>query len=99
MHMNLCFRSSVQTKLTGLSRTSSVRTLALLGSAVLVASTPRLVQGQNVYIDHHLVSDLPGEADFTDANLVNPWGIAFSATGPFWISDNHAGVSTIYNSS
>ncbi len=24
-------------------------------------------------------------ADFTDTNLVNPWGIAFSATSPFWI--------------
>jgi len=24
-------------------------------------------------------------------------GIAFSATSPFWISDNHAGVSTLYD--
>src|SRR4029077_1762983 len=30
--------------------------------------------------------------------LVNPWGIAFSASSPFWVSDNHAGVSTLYNS-
>src|SRR5262249_21208249 len=30
---------------------------------------------------------------------VNPWGIAFSATSPFWISDNHSGVSSLYNSS
>jgi uncharacterized protein (TIGR03118 family) len=29
---------------------------------------------------------------------VNPWGIATSGTSPFWINDNHAGVSTLYNS-
>src|SRR5882724_8661618 len=60
---------------------------------------PGGVSGQNAYIQHNLVSDLPGLADVTDTNLVNPWGIAFSATSPFWISDNHAGVSTLYNGS
>src|SRR5438874_7497333 len=43
----------------------------------------------------NLVSDLPGVANVTDANLVNPWGISASPTGPFWISD--AGASTLYN--
>ena len=38
-------------------------------------------------------------AQFFDPNLVNPWGIAESATSPFWISDNGAGVSTLYNTS
>jgi uncharacterized protein (TIGR03118 family) len=37
-------------------------------------------------------------AAHTDKNLLNPWGIAFSATGPFWIADNHSGVSTVYDS-
>jgi len=54
---------------------------------------------QNAYLQHNLVSDLAGMADHTDTNLVNPWGIAFSATSPFWISDNHSGLSTLYNSS
>jgi uncharacterized protein (TIGR03118 family) len=31
-----------------------------------------------------------------DPNLINPWGIAESTTSPFWISDNNAGVSTLY---
>src|SRR5205085_6450151 len=30
--------------------------------------------------------------------LVNPWGIATTPTSPFWVSDNHAGVSTLYDS-
>jgi hypothetical protein len=29
--------------------------------------------------------------------LVNPLGLACSPTSPFWISDNGAGVSTLYN--
>jgi uncharacterized protein (TIGR03118 family) len=45
----------------------------------------------------NLVSDLPGVAQQTDPQLINPWGIAESATSPFWISDNNAGVSTLYN--
>jgi uncharacterized protein (TIGR03118 family) len=44
----------------------------------------------------NLVSDLPGVAAVTDLNLKNPWGIAESSGSPFWISDNNAGVSTLY---
>src|SRR5258707_14039286 len=44
----------------------------------------------------NLVSDLPGVAQFQDPNLVNPWGIS-QGPGPLWISDNNAGVSTVYN--
>ena len=33
-----------------------------------------------------------------DSDLVNPWGISFSATSPFWISDNGTGKATLYNS-
>jgi uncharacterized protein (TIGR03118 family) len=51
----------------------------------------------NGYLVHNLVSDLPGLADHLDPNLVNPWGIAFSATSPFWIGDNHSGKSTLYD--
>jgi uncharacterized protein (TIGR03118 family) len=44
----------------------------------------------------NLVSDLPGVAAVNDPNLVNPWGISESGGSPFWISDNNAGVSTLY---
>jgi uncharacterized protein (TIGR03118 family) len=45
----------------------------------------------------NLVSDLPGVARLQDPNLVNPWGISESSGSPFWVSDNNAGVSTLYN--
>ncbi|PYI81136.1 MAG: TIGR03118 family protein, partial [Verrucomicrobia bacterium] len=44
----------------------------------------------------NLVSDLPGRALLQDTNLVNAWGISFSPTSPFWISDNGTGKATIY---
>src|SRR5207302_3239541 len=44
----------------------------------------------------NLVSDLAGVAAVQDPHLVNPWGIAESPGSPFWISDNNAGVSTLY---
>jgi uncharacterized protein (TIGR03118 family) len=46
---------------------------------------------------HNLVSDLPDTADFQDKNLVNPWGIAASATGPFWIGNNGTDTSSVYS--
>jgi uncharacterized protein (TIGR03118 family) len=70
-------------------------------AASLVIATPSLLYaapntGNNFY-QHNLVSDLPGVADFTDPDLVNPWGISFSPTSPMWVSDNGTGLSTIYN--
>jgi uncharacterized protein (TIGR03118 family) len=43
----------------------------------------------------NLASDVPGLAAVTDPNLVNPWGITFSPTGPFWSADNGSGVSDL----
>jgi uncharacterized protein (TIGR03118 family) len=56
----------------------------------------RCVLSGNV-LQTNLVSDLPGVAQQLDPNLVNPWGISESGGSPFWISDNNAGVSTLYN--
>jgi uncharacterized protein (TIGR03118 family) len=49
------------------------------------------------FVQRNLVSDVPGMAETTDPNLINPWGLAQSAGSPFWISDNNAGVSTLYD--
>ena len=49
------------------------------------------------YIQTNLVSDLAGMAAVRDANLVNPWGLARSTGSPWWVADNGAGVSTLYD--
>src|SRR5258706_6303133 len=53
--------------------------------------------GSGFYQQTNLTSDIPGMAMFTDANLVNPWGISFAPANPFWVSDNGTGLSTLYN--
>src|ERR1700738_461311 len=45
----------------------------------------------------NLVSDGFVSAPTIDPNLINPWGVAFSPTGPFWVADNGKGVATIYD--
>jgi uncharacterized protein (TIGR03118 family) len=64
--------------------------LALSISAALPASAAS-------YKPAFLVADTSGIAPNTDPNLINPWGISFSTTGDFWVSDNNSGVSTLYN--
>jgi uncharacterized protein (TIGR03118 family) len=54
------------------------------------------------YTQTNLVSDFPVGVEgvnpqLSDPSLVNPWGMAFSSTGPFWISDQITGVSTLYS--
>lgn len=48
----------------------------------------------NSYTQHNLVADTPGVADFTDPNLLDPWGL--SGTGAFWVSNHKKGNSTVY---
>src|SRR5690242_15397206 len=31
-----------------------------------------------------------------DPNLINPWGLAFFPSSPFWVSDQGTGLSTLY---
>jgi uncharacterized protein (TIGR03118 family) len=59
-------------------------------------ATPVVAVPVTKYAIHNLVSDVPG-ADVVDKNLVNPWGIALSPTSPFWISNNGASNTTLYN--
>jgi uncharacterized protein (TIGR03118 family) len=47
-------------------------------------------------VQTNLVSDVPGRAAVTDPNLVNAWGIDFSATSPAWVADNGTGLATLY---
>ena len=61
-------------------------------SAVLTVTAP------SAFSATKLVGDTPvAGAAHTDANLVNPWGIAFGPTSPFWVANNHSETSTLYD--
>lgn len=61
------------------------------------ALAPCVHAADSVYSVHNLVSDGSVAADHTDANLKNPWGVAFNPSGLVWVSNNHTGTSTLYN--
>ncbi len=53
------------------------------------------------FVQTNLVSDdtkfTPAEVQ--DSNLVNPWGLAASPTGEWWVANEGTGTSTLYNTS
>jgi len=68
--------------------------MLLTGAAsCLIAQTANPLP--NNYLIHNLVSDLAGNADIQDSNLVNPWGVGFGPT-PFWAGNNGSGTATLY---
>lgn len=75
------------------------RLLAALSLATVFASAS--YGGAQVRAQHYsqklLVADHSGIAGNTDANLVNPWGLSRSSGSPWWVSDNGAGVATLYD--
>lgn len=83
MTKNICRKMA--TGCLGLAMAAALMTLAAVSHAA-----------QTRYAQSNLVSDLPGVAQLQDTNLVNSWGISFSATTPFWIADNNSGLSTLY---
>jgi len=77
----------------------SLRRSTLIGCAALGLSLPSgvMAAGANVYLQQNLVSNVAGQAAFTDPNLVDPWGISLSASSPFWVSNHLSGTSTLYS--
>ena len=90
------------TKETMMTASQTLRHLGLYLAAALVtlACMPASAWDDRGRADDYqqvnLVSDLPGVAILQDTNLVNAWGMSFSSTSPFWISDNGSGLSTLY---
>src|SRR5258708_18455050 len=73
----------------------TLATLLLLLVPVAAYAQPNTANG--FYQQTNLVSDLPNIAKFQDPNLLNPWGLSHGPATPWWVSDNGAGVATLYN--
>ena len=81
-------------------RSSSAPTRAKV-KAVTVKSSPQdqfvpIIPAGSAYRQTNFVSDIPGLAPIQDPLLVNPWGIAFRGTSPFWVSNNGTSSSNLY---
>ncbi len=64
-----------------------------LGLAVLFTCSAAVAQYQLT----NLVSNQVGAAKHIDPLLVNGWGLVYGPGGPFWLSDQGSGWSTLYD--
>jgi len=68
--------------------------LIALGALALL---PVVARATNVSVTNLVTDDQAANAaQTTDPELVNAWGVSYSPTGPFWVSDNGTGLSTLY---
>jgi len=75
---------------------------ACLGLVLLMLSAPAQAQYQVTYLDSNQLGlkNLGGNGTknvHVDPLLANPWGLAHSATGPWYIPENDTGWVTVYN--
>ncbi len=77
---------------------SAILTASILGTAVAGLAAgfleTDLVANKSPLTDSNGISHTPAHVD---PNLLNPWGLTASSTSPFWVSDNGAGVATLYD--
>ena len=71
--------------------------ITLAMTASVWAQTAPAKTSSTFYTQTNLVSSMKSlRAKLHDKNLINPWGLVQGPT-PFWVSDNNAGVSTLYD--
>jgi uncharacterized protein (TIGR03118 family) len=73
-------------------RSTRILFVVCLTLALMFASSAAMAQ----YTVTNLVSNVPGKAQHLDSLLVNGWGLAYGPGGPFWLSDEGTGWSTLY---
>src|SRR5258708_7369279 len=66
---------------------------------ILLATTP--FASAQFYLQENLVSDLAspsgGAPKIVDSNLVNPWGMTYGPTSPFWVANQGTATATLYS--
>ena len=77
---------------------SSRNALSLVAAAIALAALSAPAHSTAVTVTN-LVTDNQAinTAQIADPDLKNPWGVSFSPSSPFWISNNGTGTSTLYS--
>lgn len=70
--------------------------LRIVATLSLASSMGAAAFGQH-YKQTNLISNTSGSAAGTDSELVNPWGLARTSGGVWWVADNLTGLATLYN--
>jgi len=72
---------------------ASLRIRSFICPAVFILAITAHAQ----YVQKTLVSDGIVPANTVDAHLINPWGLSFSPSGPFWVANNGSATLTVYD--
>ena len=78
----------------------ALRGLAAVGAAaltLLIAAPGHADSPPPRFTEVDQVSNQPGAAKLTDANVVNAWGLALSPTSPLWVANNGTNTATLYS--
>jgi uncharacterized protein (TIGR03118 family) len=71
---------------------------ALMAASSAFAANQQVTQTNLVTDDQaFLASQGYTPAATEDRDLINPWGLSFGPTSPFWISDQGSGLATLYD--
>lgn len=71
--------------------------VAVFLSVLLAATAALAAEPGNSYQRRDLVSDGGVPAEHLDPDLINGWGLAASASGPWWVNAADSGKSLLYN--
>jgi uncharacterized protein (TIGR03118 family) len=74
-----------------------MKMLVRLTVGAALALTMSFVSVAQHYKQTDLVSNSSGTAPVTDPQLINAWGLSRGSGSAWWVSDQAAGVSTLYN--
>jgi uncharacterized protein (TIGR03118 family) len=66
------------------------------GFVLAIALSTGAIPAAAQYKQVNLASDLKGQARFTDANLLDPWGLVFLPHGRCAMANTHSGTATLY---
>jgi len=70
--------------------------VAKLTCALALSISPSVLSA-DTFVQTNLVSSVPGLANTTDPNLIDPWGVSFAGGSPFWVSNQGSGTTTLYD--
>lgn len=82
----------------GLGRACALAGLSLVCALSAPAYAVRVTETNLVTDDQAFLTSLGyTPAASVDPRLINPWGVSYGPTGPFWVSNQGSGTSTLYN--
>ncbi|GAC1357832.1 MAG: TIGR03118 family protein [Acidobacteriaceae bacterium] len=91
------YSPAVSRRLSAWSIVALAAGLMLHGQHILAQAAPSQPPVTQHYNLTNLTSNLNSLAPTMDPNLINPWGLSRSSGGPWWVSDNGTGLSTLYD--